>query len=289
MKSPVQRQSPSRGDRAGTAQRPPRRRPRHHAGNAMPANRSRHGSSQKPSRCARAKSTNIRSAVTSSLGASILAWFKGGNTIVRVAVLILFIGVAFLLRYAAEHTTVPIEWRLAGVALCGFGLAALGLRLVAQATRLRPVAARCGRGHRLPVAVRRVSVVRAGAGWPDVCAARRVGRDHRAARREAERVAAGRARLRRRLPRAGARVHRSRQPCRTVQLLPGAQPRDRVDRATPELEAAEPDRLSCSRSRSAGCGARARTRRCISRAPSRSSSCTSFCTCTSRCSTRAGC
>jgi len=71
-------------------------------------------------------------AVTSSLGASVLAWFKGGNTIVRVAVLILFIGVAFLLRYAAEHTTVPIEWRLAGVALAGFGLAALGLRLVAK-------------------------------------------------------------------------------------------------------------------------------------------------------------
>ncbi len=71
-------------------------------------------------------------AVTSSLGASVLAWFKGGNTIVRVAVLILFIGVAFLLRYAAEHTTVPIEWRLAGVALGGLGLAALGLRLVAK-------------------------------------------------------------------------------------------------------------------------------------------------------------
>jgi uncharacterized membrane protein len=70
--------------------------------------------------------------VTTSIGASLLAWFKGGNTIVRVAVLILFIGVAFLLRYAAERTTVPIEWRLAGVALGGFALAALGLRLVAR-------------------------------------------------------------------------------------------------------------------------------------------------------------
>jgi len=82
---------------------------------------------------ARAREIDEQSiAVTSSLGASVLAWFKGGNTIVRVAVLILFIGVAFLLRYAAEHTTVPIEWRLAGVALGGLGLAALGLRLVAK-------------------------------------------------------------------------------------------------------------------------------------------------------------
>ena len=68
-------------------------------------------------------------AVTGALGASLLAWFRGGNTIVRVAVLILFIGVAFLLRYAAEHTTVPIEWRLAGVALGGLALTVLGLRL----------------------------------------------------------------------------------------------------------------------------------------------------------------
>lgn len=68
-------------------------------------------------------------AVTSSLGASLQAWFRGGNTIVRVAVLILFIGVAFLLRYAAEHTRVPLELRLAGVALAGAALTALGLRL----------------------------------------------------------------------------------------------------------------------------------------------------------------
>ncbi|MFY7939721.1 MAG: DUF2339 domain-containing protein, partial [Burkholderiaceae bacterium] len=68
--------------------------------------------------------------ITSSLGASVRAWFTGGNTIVRVAVLILFIGVAFLLRYAAERTTVPIELRLAGVVLVGVALVALGRRLL---------------------------------------------------------------------------------------------------------------------------------------------------------------
>ena len=111
-------------------------------------------------------------AVTSSLGASVLAWFKGGNTIVRVAVLILFIGVAFLLRYAAEHTTVPIEWRLAGVALgrprpCGARPAARH-----RSSRLRLVAAGRRRRHRVPRAVRRVPLVCVGAGRLDVRAAR---------------------------------------------------------------------------------------------------------------------
>ena len=70
--------------------------------------------------------------VTSSLGASLLAWLRGGNTIVRLGVLILFIGVAFLLRYAAEHSQLSIELRLLGVALGGVGLTALGLRLAPQ-------------------------------------------------------------------------------------------------------------------------------------------------------------
>lgn len=68
-------------------------------------------------------------AVTASLGQSLLAWFRGGNTIVRVAVLILFIGVAFLLRYAAQNVTISIEWRITAVVLGGLGLAAVGWRL----------------------------------------------------------------------------------------------------------------------------------------------------------------
>jgi len=43
---------------------------------------------------------------------AIREYFTGGNTLVRVGVVILFIGVAFLLRYVAEHTHVPIEFRL---------------------------------------------------------------------------------------------------------------------------------------------------------------------------------
>jgi uncharacterized membrane protein len=34
-------------------------------------------------------------------------FFTGGNTLVRVGIIVLFFGVAFLLRYMAEHTHVP--------------------------------------------------------------------------------------------------------------------------------------------------------------------------------------
>ncbi|MBW8758404.1 MAG: DUF2339 domain-containing protein, partial [Burkholderiales bacterium] len=56
-------------------------------------------------------------------------WIFGGNTIVKAGVLILFLGLAFLLRYTAERVTVPIELRYAGVALVGGVLTALGWRL----------------------------------------------------------------------------------------------------------------------------------------------------------------
>lgn len=69
------------------------------------------------------------SSVTTSLGQTLIAWFKGGNTIVRIAVLLLFIGVAFLLRFAAENALLPIELRIAAVALGGLALAVVGWRL----------------------------------------------------------------------------------------------------------------------------------------------------------------
>lgn len=50
----------------------------------------------------------------------------GGNVLVKLGALILFLGLAFLLRYTAERVTVPIEMRYASVALVGAGLLALG-------------------------------------------------------------------------------------------------------------------------------------------------------------------
>ncbi len=57
------------------------------------------------------------------------AWMVGGNTLARIGVLLLFIGVGFLLKYAVEHVYVPISVRLAGVALGGVVLLVLGWRL----------------------------------------------------------------------------------------------------------------------------------------------------------------
>ena len=56
-------------------------------------------------------------------------WIFGGNTIVKAGVLILFLGLAFLLRYTAERVTLPVEWRYTGVALVGIALTAIGWRL----------------------------------------------------------------------------------------------------------------------------------------------------------------
>ncbi|MET0341365.1 MAG: DUF2339 domain-containing protein, partial [Polyangiales bacterium] len=52
----------------------------------------------------------------------------GGNTVVRVGVLILIVGVGLLARYAAEHSYFPLELRLAFAAGLGIGLVALGFR-----------------------------------------------------------------------------------------------------------------------------------------------------------------
>ena len=60
-------------------------------------------------------------------------YFTGENLVVRVGIIVLFFGVAFLLKYAAEHTHVPIEVRLAGVALGAMVLLVVGWRL--RATR----------------------------------------------------------------------------------------------------------------------------------------------------------
>jgi uncharacterized membrane protein len=56
-------------------------------------------------------------------------YFTGGNLVVRVGIIVLFFGVAFLLKYAAEHVQLSIKMRLIGVTLGAFGLFALGWRL----------------------------------------------------------------------------------------------------------------------------------------------------------------
>ncbi len=56
-------------------------------------------------------------------------WFFGGNTIVKVGVAILFVGLAFLAKYAAEHAHVPVHVRLAAIGAAAIGLLGFGWRL----------------------------------------------------------------------------------------------------------------------------------------------------------------
>ena len=54
------------------------------------------------------------------------AWLFGGNTVLRIGVVLLFLGLAFLLRYATEGMVVPVEMRYAGVAASAVVLLGLG-------------------------------------------------------------------------------------------------------------------------------------------------------------------
>ncbi|MGY4531417.1 putative membrane protein [Pseudomonas sp. TE3786] len=54
------------------------------------------------------------------------SWLFGGNTVLRIGVVLLFLGLAFLLRYATEGMVVPIQVRYAGVAASAVALLALG-------------------------------------------------------------------------------------------------------------------------------------------------------------------
>lgn len=53
-------------------------------------------------------------------------WLFGGNTIVRIGLIILFVGLSFLARWAAGAGLFPIELRLALVAMAGIALLGVG-------------------------------------------------------------------------------------------------------------------------------------------------------------------
>lgn len=56
-------------------------------------------------------------------------WLVGGNTVVRVGVVVLFVGLAFLAKYAVDNALLPPELRLAGIGAAGVGLFAAGFAL----------------------------------------------------------------------------------------------------------------------------------------------------------------
>ena len=61
--------------------------------------------------------------------APIKRWLFGGNTIVKAGVGILFIGLAFLAKYASEHAHLPVEVRLAAIGAAAVVLLGFGWRL----------------------------------------------------------------------------------------------------------------------------------------------------------------
>ncbi|MCO7224708.1 DUF2339 domain-containing protein [Pleionea sp. CnH1-48] len=65
----------------------------------------------------------------SKIGQSIFNYFTTGNLIVRVGIILLFIGASFIIRYAAQHDLLPIELRLSALALGAIVLFAFGWRL----------------------------------------------------------------------------------------------------------------------------------------------------------------
>jgi len=58
-----------------------------------------------------------------------VSWFTGTHIVVRVGIVVLFFGVAFLLKYAADQGWLSIELRLAGAAIIGLALIAIGWRV----------------------------------------------------------------------------------------------------------------------------------------------------------------
>lgn len=56
-------------------------------------------------------------------------WLLGGNTIVRMGVLVLFVGLAFLAKYAIDNALLPPELRLAAIGAAGIALFVFGWKL----------------------------------------------------------------------------------------------------------------------------------------------------------------
>ena len=62
----------------------------------------------------------------------ILAWFLKGNPLLKAGVVVLFLGLAFLLRFASEHIHLPVRVRYLAVAAAGLAAALTGWKLQPQ-------------------------------------------------------------------------------------------------------------------------------------------------------------
>lgn len=60
---------------------------------------------------------------------AIMRFFTGGNALVKIGVVLLFFGVGFAVKYAAEHNFFPITLRLAMIAVGGLVMTVIGWRM----------------------------------------------------------------------------------------------------------------------------------------------------------------
>lgn len=75
------------------------------------------------------QTTVVRTAAEDKIYQYIKSFFTEGNVILKVGLIVLFFGVAFLLKYAADQDMLPIELRLLGVVAGALVLLWLGWRL----------------------------------------------------------------------------------------------------------------------------------------------------------------
>ncbi|MGH8709504.1 MAG: DUF2339 domain-containing protein, partial [Burkholderiales bacterium] len=73
--------------------------------------------------------TPLQALSATAAGPSLWERLIGGNLVAKAGVVVLFFGVAFLLRYAYERIHVPIELRLTGAAALALALLVIGWRL----------------------------------------------------------------------------------------------------------------------------------------------------------------
>ncbi len=59
-------------------------------------------------------------------------WLFGGNTVVRIGIVVLFLGLLFLAKFAVDNELVPIEVRLAAIGLVAVALLVIGWRTKAS-------------------------------------------------------------------------------------------------------------------------------------------------------------
>lgn len=79
----------------------------------------------------RFKDTNLskkdfESSITGKIITYLRDFFTTGNVVVKVGVIVLFFGIAFLVKYAADRSILPIELRLCGISVIGIGLLVFG-------------------------------------------------------------------------------------------------------------------------------------------------------------------